>query len=158
MTAGEDEPEPIIGNRLGIGHVRGSVAGAQRGLVRDRVGVRLDPPGVTEAVEGAPPRRREEPGARTIGQSGGGPAIERLRERLLDDFLRRVDVAHEAQHGRDHARVLQAERLRDARLDVAVGRRPGDRSHGQRCYPMPAPASPLGRAFRHIGQIGNTSM
>ena len=157
MTAGEDEPEPIIGNRLGVGHVRGSVAGAQRGLVRDRVGVRLDPPGVTEAVEGAPPRRREEPGARTIGQSGGGPAIERLRERLLDDFLRRVDVAHEAQHGRDHARVLQAERLRDARLDVAVGRRRGSLPRAE-MLPDARAGLPLGRAFRHIGQIGNTSM
>src|SRR5215510_10163836 len=28
-----------------------------------------------------------------------------------------------------------------------MSRWPGDRSHGQRCYPMPAPASPPGRAF-----------
>ncbi len=72
--------------------------------------------------------------------------IERLLECLLNDLFGRVDVAHDAKHGRDHARPLETERLGDARVNLAARRLPVvARSHGQTCYPT------------YMGQIGRTS-
>ena len=43
---------------------------------------------------------------------------ERKAERLLDDLLRCVDVAHDAEHGGDHSPVFEAEGARKVRVDV----------------------------------------
>jgi len=95
VTAREDQPEPVVGDRLGIAHVGDLVARAERGLVGERLGLGPGPAGATETVDRAAARRREEPGARSIGRAGRGPAVERLLERLLDDLLGQVDVAHD---------------------------------------------------------------
>ena len=127
MAAGEDQPEPVVGNRLGVHHVGTVVERAERGLVGERVAARRGPPRAAQPVERAPPRRREKPGARAIRQAVGGPVAERVLEGLLDDLLRRVDVAHDAEDGGDDARVLDAEHLRHARTRIARRHRPGVR-------------------------------
>ena len=167
MTAGEDQPESVVGNRFGIAHVRNLVARAERGLVGERLGLSFCPTVAPETVDRAPPRRREEPGAGPIRRPGCGPAVERLLERFLDDLLGQIDVAHDPKHRRDDPRVLVAKRIRHARVSV------GDRrltvivrGHGQRCYLMRRWSSPdAGRrrrplrcGFTHIGQTGRMSI
>src|SRR5262245_60642506 len=88
--------------------------------------------------------------------------IERLRERLLGDFLGRVDVPHDPERGGDQPPVLQAERARHAGADAAiVWHLPGDlRSHGQ-MLPDAADSLPFARVqsgAAHICQTGLTSM
>ena len=132
MTAGKDQPESVVRDLRGIGHLEALVHRAERGLVGERISARPRTAGVTEAIQRASPRRREEPGAWALRRAVRGPAIERLRERLLDDLLGGVDVAHDPKHGRDDAPVLQAERLCHARLHAAVRHLPAVvRSHGQ---------------------------
>src|SRR3989441_605496 len=103
MTAGKDQPESVVRDLRGIGHLEALVHRAERGLVGERISARPRTAGVTEAIQRASPCRREEPGAWALRRAVRGPAIERLRERLLDDLLRGVDVAHDPEHGRDDA-------------------------------------------------------
>ena len=179
MAAREDQPEPVVGNRLGVHRLRAAVHRAQLRLVGERVAACRGPPRAAQAVERAAPRRGQEPGARALGQAIGGPARHRLLEGGLGDLLRRVDVAHDPEHGGDEARVLEAEDLGDARTHVAPQHRPVfHRSHGPilpDCDPLPGdtpsirrrrrPSCDAGRARprsaergdAHISQTGRTS-
>ena len=177
MAAREDQPEPVVGNRLGIHRLRAAVHGAQLRLVGKRVAACRGPPRAAQAIERAAPRRGQQPGARALGQAIGGPARHRLLEGGLRDLLRRVDVAHDPEHGGDEARVLEAEDLGHARTHVAPQHRPVfHRSHGPilpDCDPLPgdtpgnatAQATVSGphrtrsaeRGDAHISQTGRTS-
>ena len=105
-------------------------------------------------IERAPPRRGQEPRARALGRARRGPARERLRECLLHDLFGHVDVAHEAQHRRDDARVLDAEDLVDVLVHAAIvlpaltsaRRAARPRSRPRRRAPsLPTPAPPRAR-------------
>ena len=74
------------------------------------------------------------------GDAGGGPVIERLPEGLLDDLLRRVDVANDPEHGGDDAPVLLAEGLRHACAHAVVRRPPGSIDPTGRWYAIPRPS------------------
>ena len=165
MTAREDQPESVVRNRLGVGHVWNLVIRSECGLVGERVGLRFHPAPPPQTIDCASARRRDEPGARSIRRSGLGPAVERLLERFLDDLLGQVDVAHRPQHRRHDACVLQTKRIRHA--CVGAGALPVIvRPHEQRCYSMRRWSSrnagsrrrPLRLDVTHMGQIGTTSM
>jgi len=119
MAAREDQSQPVVGNRLRIDHL-GLPRRAERDLVGDRAGAGIGAARAAQAIERAPPRRGQEPRARALGRARRGPAHERLRECLLHDLFGHVDVAHEAQHRRDDARVLDAEDLVDVLVHADI--------------------------------------
>ena len=177
MAAREDQPEPVVGNRLGVHRLRAAVHRAQLRLVGERVAAGRGPPRTAQAVERAAPRRGQEPGARALGQAIGGPARHRLLEGGLGNLLRRVDVAHDPEHGGDEARVLEAEDLGHARthrrppasarvppvpradltrLRPPARRYPSNASPATVTGALPGPRS-VERGDHHISQTGRTS-
>ena len=75
-----------------------------------------------EAVDGAVARRRHQPGAGARGHALARPALRRDRERLLRGLLGEVEVAEEADEGREDAPPLVAEGLFEARDHAPIGR------------------------------------
>ena len=148
MAAREDQPEPVVGNRLGVHRLRAAVHRAQLRLVGKRVAAGRGPPCTAQTVERAAPRRGQEPGARALGQAIGGPARHRLLEGGLGNLFRRVDVAHDPEHGGDEARVLEAEDLGHARTHVAPQHRPVFPGPTGRSYPTATPCPATPRATR----------
>src|SRR5262245_57078433 len=162
MTAGEDQPEPIVRNRPRLGHVGALVTRAEGRLVGEGVGACRNPPGAPDVIESATSDRGEKPGPRTVRRAFRGPMIERLSERLLGHFLGRVDVADDPERGGDQTSIFEAERARHAGPDAAIVLHlPGDcRSHGQ-MLPDAAdvlPSSRVKSGAAHMCQTGLTSM
>jgi hypothetical protein len=103
VAAGEDQPQPIVGDRLGRGGARGLLA---RLVGDDRP--QLDPS--ADRVDGLVAGDLHQPAAR-LGGRAVGPRRRRRRERLLHRLLGEVEVAvAHAQRRRQHARALGAER------------------------------------------------
>ena len=130
MTAGEDEPQPVIAHGalldrlvLGVQQRRLSVLGVAGRLA-------------AQPVDGPVARGGDDPPGRARRQSRGWPPPGRLGERVLDRVLGGVDVAEDAGQDGHRAAVLRAE---DA-LDVG-GRGPGH-GHGQ---DQPSAMSTIGR-------------
>ena len=59
VAAGEDQPESVVGNRLGVAHVRTLATRVERGLVGERLGPGSCSASATQTVERAPARRRQ---------------------------------------------------------------------------------------------------
>ena len=108
MAAGEDELEPLVGDRRlvhlglhGFGYLQ------QAGLRRERAIA-------ADAVDRAVSRRGHQPGVRVRGRPVSRPALGGDRERLLGGFLGEVEVAEEAdQAGEDAAPLLTEDLLED---------------------------------------------
>src|SRR5207245_6363406 len=66
MTAREDQPESVVRNRLGVGHVWNLVIRGECGLVGERVGLRLRPAPPPKTLDCASSRPRAEPAARPV--------------------------------------------------------------------------------------------
>ena len=123
MATGEDQPEAIVGDLVGVRHVRRWVRCAER-RVGEGVDTRAGAAGPAQVIQRPPSGRGEQPGARTIRDAIDGPVIERLLEGLLNHLLGRVDVAHDPQHRGNHPRVLEPEELGQAHAHALVrGRR-----------------------------------
>ena len=105
MAAGEDELEPLVGNRRLV-HV------VLRGLPHvEQAELRLERAIAADAVDGAVAGRRYEPRARVRGSPFAGPPLGGDRERLLSGLLGEVEVAEEADQAGEDASPLVAEDL-----------------------------------------------
>jgi hypothetical protein len=114
MTAGEDQPQPVVG--------KGEVVVLGLGLVDRRLELRQsreDPPLVLEVALTAEPVDRAvardpgDPGARVGRRPVPGPALERDRERVLDRVLGGVEVPEDADQRGDRPPRLAPEQAVD---------------------------------------------
>jgi hypothetical protein len=106
MATGEDELQPLVGNRRLVQFVLPSlrrVEQAELFLQRAIPAVTVD-----RTVAGG----RHQPGTRVGRRPLAGPALGGDRERLLGGLLGKVEVAEEADQGRENAAPFLAEDLR----------------------------------------------
>lgn len=167
VAAREDESKSIIGD----GHVvvRYVYAGAvRRGvgavrldgrLTRQFLGLVAQPPAAPEAIDGAVAGRGHDPRGGVHGQSPFRPRLDGRHERLLDGLLGKVEVAQDADQGRDRSPLLVAEQPVDdlaGRPDGGGPRRDGPR---QSAAADPAVAAPAGAPSSSVpnSQIGRIS-
>jgi hypothetical protein len=110
MAAGEDELQPLVGDRR-LGHPFDRV---RRGL-RELTGLLGQDAAAADAVDRPVSRRGDEPGAWVRRRSVAGPALGGDRERLLSGLLGEVEVAEEADQVGEDTSPLVAEGLLENR-------------------------------------------
>jgi hypothetical protein len=89
MAAREDQPQPVVGDRVGVG--RAGRVGARRLDQQRQLGLQRPP--AAHEVERAPPRDRRQPGAGPLRHTVACPGLQRLDIRVLHRLLRGVEVA-----------------------------------------------------------------
>ena len=114
MAGGEDQPQPLVGDRaheLGFVFVLAAAERAQLGLERDAAAgpATLGP----DPVERAVARGGDDPGRRVVGEPALGPALERGQERVLHRLLGAVEVAEDAGEDGDRLSRLAPEQAVD---------------------------------------------
>ena len=114
MAGGEDQPQPLVGDRaheLGLLVVFVAAERSQLGLERDAA---AGPPALgADAVERAVARRRDDPARGVVGQPALGPALERGEEGVLHRFLGAVEIAEDAGQDGDRLSRLAPEQTVD---------------------------------------------
>jgi hypothetical protein len=120
MTAGEDEAESVVddGAHLDRPSFPGRQLGGDGGLVREQRPLLLEAPGPAEPIDRPIARRGRDPGTRVVGHAVARPAFEGDDERLLDRLLGEVEVAEDADKGRDRAARFLAEQAVDDGVGV----------------------------------------
>jgi len=116
MTAGEDQPQPIIRDLLFGQLVRGglqAVIDEQRQRARQR-GVAAQP--VKRAASGG----RGQPRGRILGDAALAPGSQSLRVGVLNALLGQVKVAGHAHRRGEHERPLATVRAGDRGTDCRV--------------------------------------
>jgi hypothetical protein len=117
MADGEDQPQPLVGDRAHdrflVVHVPAECAqlGLERRLAPGPAALAADPVDRAVARRGDDPRRRV--GRRAIAR----PALEGDEERVLDGLLGAIEVAEDAREQRDRLPRLAPEQAVDE--DVA---------------------------------------
>jgi hypothetical protein len=105
VAAGHDQLEALV---VDAGFVHRLLLGRGRleqpGLLGERAVA-------ADAVDRAVARDRDQPGARVVGRPVARPALGRDRERVLGGLLGELEVAEEADQGRQDAPPLVAEGL-----------------------------------------------
>lgn len=113
MTAGENQPQPIV---LHAALVEGRfVIGGQGGHLLELDGPRR---GAAQAIEGTIARRRRQPGAGVAGDAIAGPTFQRPREGVLRALLGEIPVTGDPDQGRDDPSPLLTERPGDGGVNV----------------------------------------
>jgi hypothetical protein len=118
MAAGEQQPQPVVGDAARVGFPgRASVRAplTRHGELPQLGGFDVAP---AEPVDGPVPGRGHDPRPGPVRHPVGRPAGERLRERLLRAFLGEVPVSGHPDQGGDDLAPLLAERVRDDLVDV----------------------------------------
>ena len=113
MAAGEDELEPLVGERRRAHRVL---------LHREQARLRRERAIAADPVDGAVPRGRDQPGDGIGGLAVARPALGGDRERVLGGFLGEVEVAEEADQRGEDAPPVIAEDLVEDRYHSTVGR------------------------------------
>jgi hypothetical protein len=109
MAAGEDELQALVGDG---GLVHGVLDGFGRVEQTDLRGERAI---AANAVDSPVASGGQQPRARVGGRAVARPALRSRRERLLSGLLGEVEVAEEADQGREDTSPLVAERLLEDR-------------------------------------------
>ena len=128
VAAGEDELEPLVGDRRLFHVVLRRLWHVEQARLRGERAVAAD------AVDRAVPGGRHEPGNRVRGRAVARPALGGDRECLLGRFLGEVEVAEEADQAREDAAPVVAEDAFE-RYHSAIGRTsiaPPSRAAGMR--------------------------
>ncbi len=99
VAAGEDQTQPVVGDVvvLGFDHV-----------LRDIELAGSLAPGLPKAIDGLEPAGRDQPRAGVRGCPLDRPALHRRRERILKRLLGEIEVAEQADQGREDAAGLRA--------------------------------------------------
>jgi hypothetical protein len=105
VTAGEDELEALVGE----GRLVHAVLRHERRV--QQAGLRGQRPIAADAVDRAVARGGDQPARRVPRDAVARPALRRDRERLLRGLLGEVEVAEEADEGRENAAPRLAEGL-----------------------------------------------
>src|SRR6266513_724032 len=119
MAAGEDQPQPIVGNGA-LGHLLVLVGGGHQGL--ELAHLVLEAAGPANAVDRLVPRGRRYPAARIRRHAALGPDLERDEERVLYRLLGEVEVAEDPDERSDRPPRLLAEQAIDRVLRRAYRR------------------------------------
>jgi hypothetical protein len=106
MTAGEDELEALVGEGRLVVH---AVLRHERRV--QEAGLRSERLIAADAVDRAVARGGDQPARRVRGDAVARPALRRDRERLLRGLLGEIEVAEEADEGREDAAPRVAESL-----------------------------------------------
>jgi hypothetical protein len=109
VAAGEHELEPLVGEGGLVHGVLGRLRRVEQARLRRQ---RLVAP---DAVDGAVARRGDEPGAGVGGLAVARPALGRDRECVLRGLLGEVEIAEEADQGREDSAPLVPEGLLEGR-------------------------------------------
>src|SRR5437762_920536 len=106
MAAGEDETQSLVGDHVGLLWLPGEQRCKQLVLACERL---LAP----NPVDGAVPRRRQQPGTGARGGAVTRPALERRCECVLNRILGELHVAKGAREDRERAPPLLPEDVLD---------------------------------------------
>ena len=98
MTAGEDQPKPVVLDALVV--KRRGVAGLGFELLRDSRLRRIEPGASSHRVDGLEPARRNEPRAGIGGHALLRPLLERSTEGIVQRVLGQLEVAEQPDQGR----------------------------------------------------------
>ena len=112
MTACEDQAEALVGNGRLLVHL---VVRRRALEPRQQLGLPLQGPLAAEPVDRPVARGGHEPGSGICRDAVPRPALERDRNRLLKGVLGEVEVAEDADQGREDASVLLAKELLERR-------------------------------------------
>ena len=113
MADGEDQPQPLVGDRahervvVVVHPTEGPQLGLQRGPPRD------EPLLAPQPVDRAVARGHDDPCRRVLRHAGDRPALQRDQERVLDGFLRPVEVAEDPRQDGDRLARLASEQAVD---------------------------------------------
>ena len=108
VAAGEEQLEPLVGNRGLIHLVLHGLRNVEQARLLGEGAVSPDP------VDGPVARRRHQPGPRVVGRPLARPALRRDRERLLSGLLGQLEAAEEAdQVGEDAAPLVSEDLVED---------------------------------------------
>ena len=108
VAAGEEQLEPLVGNRRLIHFVLHRLRNVEQARLLGEGAVAPDP------VDGPVARGRHQPGPRVVGRPLARPALRRDRERLLSGLLGQLEAAEEAdQVGEDPAPLVSEDLLED---------------------------------------------
>ena len=101
MTAGEDQPQPIVLDTLFacLGRLRSDRA-ELLGKLQQR---RVMPCAAANAVDRLEAARRHEPGARVVWQAVTGPLLDGRSKGVVHGLLCAIEIAEQANEGRQHA-------------------------------------------------------
>jgi hypothetical protein len=108
MAAGEDEREPLVGDRAHLVLLVGEL-----GEPGEELRLPLEGAVAADPVDRAVPCRRDDPRTGVPRRAVPRPALERRRERVLYGVLGEVEVAEDADEDRDGTSPLLAEDRRD---------------------------------------------
>ena len=111
VAAGEDQPEPVVGDATHVGLVSSERLERLQGAELRRLLAKgsLTPQPVDRSIA----RGRRDPRAGVVGDPAFGPHPHRLRERVLHRVLGQVEVAQDADHRRDRPPLLGPEEAVD---------------------------------------------
>ena len=98
MTAGEDQPKPVVLDALVFKGRR--LAGLDSELLRDSRLRRVEPGPPPHRVDGPEPARRDEPRAGIGGHALLWPSLEGSTEGIVQRVLGQLEVAEQADQGR----------------------------------------------------------
>jgi hypothetical protein len=113
VTAGEDQPQPVILNAAVV--TTRLVRGGQHGDLLQFGGPSR---GAAQLVHGAMARRRDEPRAGVAGNAVAGPAFQRPRDGVLRTLLGEVPVTRRRDQGRDDPAPFLTKDAGDRGLDL----------------------------------------
>ena len=102
VAAGEDQREPLVGQGVHVFVLGRLCPGEQLGLALER-------PGPADPVDRSIARDGLDPGARPARNACAGPPLERRGERVLHRVLGELEVAEDADQGREDAAPLVPE-------------------------------------------------
>ena len=126
MAAGEDESQPVVGDRAHVAlriDARLSIDGRELRLDRrfapEQLGLLGEPFAAPQSVDRPVPRGRHDPGAGIVRDATRRPRLEGRQERFLDRFLGEIEVAKDPDERSDDPTRLLAKELVDD--DVWIG-------------------------------------
>ena len=108
MAAGEDERQPLVGDRAHVLVLAGELLEPC-----EQLGLAFERPLAPDPVDRPVARRRDDPGAGIARHAVHRPALERRGEGVLHSVLGEVEVAEDADEDRDRTSPLLAEDGRD---------------------------------------------
>jgi hypothetical protein len=117
VAAGEDQPEPVVGDRVGLHGILGPQRlEAGQGLAfLGQAAISAQP------VDGPVPGGGGDPRPRPVGDALPGPPLHGHHEGVLDGLLGQVEVAEDADEGCDRPSLLLAEQAVDDLARVGLG-------------------------------------
>ena len=105
MATGEDQPQPLVGQRAGV-EIRFVVTAL--GHANQLLAAIVEPSLFSDSIDRLVTRDADDPRARIVRQSVAAPLFHRARERILGRVFREVEVAQHANQRGEYSPELVA--------------------------------------------------